>query len=216
MSIESQILRIQQNVADAFLAIGEMGGTVPQPVSSDNLASSVRSIPSGSGSGGSPVGTIISYMGKTAPDGYLICDGGVKNVSDYPALAQHFKTQFGSANYFGGNGTTTFAVPDMRNLFLRGFHGSASALSGEVGKRQDATEHPYVKWQWSSRWGGSGRSPNNSNSTLVAPKNSDSVSGTIYSSFINTTDDNDADERLPTIYTSRPVNMAVLYCIKAG
>ena len=69
-----------------------------------------------------PVGNIISFMGTIAPSGYLICDGAEVNIADYPNLANHFETQFGSKNYFGGNGTTTFAVPDLRNEFLRG-HG---------------------------------------------------------------------------------------------
>jgi microcystin-dependent protein len=39
---------------------------------------------------------------------YLLCDGTVYNGSDYPYLG----TILGSA--FGGNGSTTFAVPDLR------------------------------------------------------------------------------------------------------
>lgn len=145
MSIESEILRIQKNIADTYGAVAEMGGDVPLNPTSANLPEAVRSIPAGSGGGdGSPVGTVISYMGKTAPTGYLICDGTVKNVSAYPELAQHIKTQFGSSNYFGGNGTTTFAVPDMRNLFLRGYHGSTTALSGNIGAKQEGTVFPNV------------------------------------------------------------------------
>ena len=60
-----------------------------------------------------PVGSVISYMGMTAPDNYLICDGTTYNISDYPFLADHIKNNFGSYNYFGGDGTTTFAVPDL-------------------------------------------------------------------------------------------------------
>lgn len=74
-----------------------------------------------SGPDGSPIGTIISFMGKNAPKDYLICDGGVYNISDYPHLASFIQKQFQTINYFGGDGTTTFAVPDMRNLFLSGW-----------------------------------------------------------------------------------------------
>ena len=59
-----------------------------------------------------PVGHIIHYMGNNAPKHYLICDGGEYNIVDYPYLAQHFKDEFGSSNFFGGDGTTTFAVPE--------------------------------------------------------------------------------------------------------
>ena len=60
-----------------------------------------------------PIGHIISYMGNNAPKHYLICDGTEYNISDYPYLAQHFKNEYGSYNYFGGDGTTTFAVPEL-------------------------------------------------------------------------------------------------------
>ena len=40
-----------------------------------------------------PVGTVLSFMGKTAPTGYLICDGTVYNISDYPNLANFFLIQ---------------------------------------------------------------------------------------------------------------------------
>ncbi|WP_312369049.1 discoidin domain-containing protein [Lachnoclostridium sp.] len=58
----------------------------------------------------SPVGSIINYTGLTAPEHYLLCDGSVYNISDYPQLAEHIKTQFGSYNYFGGDGITTFKL----------------------------------------------------------------------------------------------------------
>lgn len=215
MSIESQILRIQQNVADAFIAIGEMGGTVSRPASSDALEEAVRSIPSGSG--GSPVGTVISYMGTAAPAGYLVCDGALYNVADYPALAQHFKTQFGSANYFGGDGSASFAVPDMRNLFLRGYHGSAEALSGNVGKRQEATEHVTVYSEHSvNTWVGIYVPMASNSSSKNPPAQIDkAVTGNYGGFYFSASGDPDGGYTGPSKYTSRPVNMAVLYCVRA-
>lgn len=67
-----------------------------------------------------PVGHIINHMGNLAPDHYLICDGSEYNVTDYPYLVQHFEEQFGAINYFGGDGTSTFCVPDLRERFLKG------------------------------------------------------------------------------------------------
>lgn len=60
-----------------------------------------------------PVGHIIAHMGTTAPKHYLVCDGSEYNIVDYPYLAEHIKTEFGSYNYFGGDGTTTFEVPNF-------------------------------------------------------------------------------------------------------
>ena len=45
MSVQSQIDRIGQNVAEAFASIGAKGGAVPENRVSDNLASAVASIP---------------------------------------------------------------------------------------------------------------------------------------------------------------------------
>lgn len=60
-----------------------------------------------------PVGSIIMSVGLTAPIHYLICDGKVYNINDYPELAIFIEDQYGSKNYFGGDGLTTFAVPDL-------------------------------------------------------------------------------------------------------
>ena len=80
----------------------------------------------------SPIGVVSAYMGTTAPNNYLICDGTAYNISDYQNLADHIKNNFGSYNFFGGDGTTTFAVPDLRGEFLRG----AGNSGGAVGEHQ--------------------------------------------------------------------------------
>lgn len=41
MSIESEILRIQRNVAAAYAAVSDMGGAVPEQPKSENLAAAV-------------------------------------------------------------------------------------------------------------------------------------------------------------------------------
>jgi microcystin-dependent protein len=210
MSIESEIMRIQKNIADTYAAVADMGGTVPASPTSASLAAAVRSIPAGSG-GSEPVGTVISYMGATAPAGYLSCDGAVKNIGDYPALARHFETQLGSANYFGGDGTTTFALPDMRNLFLRGYHGSAAALSGNIGKKQEATDHLYSAGTTTSH-----NFPASDNAGRWEPKNYDSRKAAPYRGVYFTDAWDGTYNNGYLSYTARPVNMAVLYCIKAG
>lgn len=62
-----------------------------------------------------PIGTIISYIGKTAPADYLACDGAEYNITDYPDLSSFITTQFGSVNFFGGDGSKTFAVPNLNS-----------------------------------------------------------------------------------------------------
>lgn len=47
MSIQAHINRIRSNIAAAFSAVADKGGTVPQSNISDNLADAIKSIPTG-------------------------------------------------------------------------------------------------------------------------------------------------------------------------
>jgi microcystin-dependent protein len=58
-----------------------------------------------------PPGVSMDYYGVNAPAGWLLEDGSVYNISTYPALGALL------GNRFGGNGTTTFAVPPSLNRF---------------------------------------------------------------------------------------------------
>lgn len=171
----------------------------------DNLISEIQS----SQSDCAPVGTIISYMGVNAPTGYLKCDGSIYNISQYQELANHFQTQFGSKSYFGGNGSSTFAVPDLRGEFLRGT-GTASRNTGSgtnVGLHQDPTEIVNMEID--------------GNRNLQMPYNNVSYSNAEKS--YNQTgrmwtypSDRTNGISINTVYkiTTRPTNTSVLYCIK--
>lgn len=171
---------------------------------------------------GNPVGSVISFLGQTAPAGYLACDGAEYSVSEYPALADFFRQQFGTVNHFGGDGETTFAVPDMRNLFLRGFHGQAEEqLSGEIGETQEGTVSPMLF----AIPGGEGSTPSVMStpgvSNVVQLDHADKLNGnpTVYSYVAGSLFapiSNLGFKKPATSYTARPVNMAVLYCIKAA
>lgn len=78
-----------------------------------DMASKISVPTIGIGGGYAPIGTVISYMGVTAPQDYLACDGSTYNISAYSDLADFFESQFGSKNYFGGDGVTTFGVPTL-------------------------------------------------------------------------------------------------------
>ncbi len=53
-------------------------------------------------------GDIKMTASTTSGSGYLICNGSLKNIADYPALFAVI------GNTFGGDGVTDFRVPDMR------------------------------------------------------------------------------------------------------
>jgi len=65
----------------------------------DNIDALVRAI--------CPVGSMLDFAGSTAPVGWLICDGTVYQISAYPLLGNMLKGQY------GGDGTTTFGVPNI-------------------------------------------------------------------------------------------------------
>lgn len=171
------------------------------------------------GPDGNPIGTVISFLGASAPEDYLTCDGTAYNISDYPELADFFRQQFGTVNHFGGDGEATFAVPDMRNLFLRGYHGEAEEqLSGELGIRQEATLFPDMGTTSTVNATGAIYVGNSVPHFGNYRENADTINGlgtTKVSSIIATgyvVPDNHMSARS---YTARPVNMAVLYCVKA-
>ena len=87
---------------------------------------------------GVPTGTILAIMGNKAPNGYVICDGREYNITSHSNLANYIKDEFGSYNYFGGDGTTTFKVPDLRGEFLRGSgtNDSTNLTGAAVGTHQ--------------------------------------------------------------------------------
>jgi microcystin-dependent protein len=155
----------------------------------------------------SPLGTIIAYMGITPPDGFLACDGSTYNIADYTALATHIMNEFGSYNYFGGNGTTTFAVPDLRGEFLRGTGTNSHSGQGNganVGTHQNATIIPKIE---------TSATDINSVSAGVGVSNTDkelTSSGT--NNFYNKSGTWSATRN--AAFTARPTNTSVLYCIK--
>lgn len=160
-----------------------------------------------------PIGNIISFMGNNAPKDYLICDGSEYNIADYPLLVQHFVDEFGSANYFGGDGENTFCVPDLRGEFLRGT-GTATRNTGSgsaVGKHQDATSHLWIA-NYSD--GVLQTHPPTANSAMQSSNHDTTVQASGY--FRNFKCDIPGTESYnkPSTYTSRPTNTSVLYCIK--
>lgn len=53
-------------------------------------------------------GFVYDYLGADLPAGYLDADGALHPIADYPALFAILGTTW------GGDGVTTFGVPDMR------------------------------------------------------------------------------------------------------
>lgn len=74
---------------------------------------------------GLPVGVPVPFAGTVIPPKTLLCDGKVYLIDDYPALFNVIGAQY------GGNGLTTFAVPDMRGRGVIGMDNMAPAGSSQ-------------------------------------------------------------------------------------
>lgn len=156
-----------------------------------------------------PVGTILSYMGTKAPKNYLTCDGSVYNISDYPELSNHMKVEFGSINFFGGDGVSTFAVPDLRGEFLRGAgEGERATGSGaDVGIHQDGSELPNYGSQRSNIY-----ASNITDNDRCVHADKDIMNESVKGHFVSS---NPVDLIYKVShFTTRPTNTSVLYCIK--
>jgi microcystin-dependent protein len=79
-----------------------------------------------------PVACIQMFAGTSAPSGWLLCNGQLVSRTTYAALFAAISTSFGA-----GDGSTTFAVPDLRNRFAVGVGttGFTVAIGGTGGSK---------------------------------------------------------------------------------
>lgn len=77
------------------------------------------------------LGSIIMFGGNYAPLGWAFCDGQLLNVSEHPGLFSILGTSY------GGDGKTTFALPDLRGRVP--VHRSAEMAIGSKGGEEAVT-----------------------------------------------------------------------------
>ena len=77
----------------------------------------------GNGTGVDVPGIVVPFLGDFAPDGYLLADGQTLNISDYPTLFATIGTTY------GGNGTTTFMLPNLEGITVIG---TGSSITWEI------------------------------------------------------------------------------------
>lgn len=81
-----------------------------------------------------PVGSIIIWGSEDIPENYLKCEGQILSREEYASLFNVIGTTFGD-----GDGTTTFALPDMRNYVVVGM--SDDTDINAIGKKYGEKEH---------------------------------------------------------------------------
>lgn len=153
------------------------------------------------------IGDIIAFYGRTAPEGTLVCNGAAISRTTYSELFGVIGTTAGA-----GDGSTTFNLPDLRGLFLRGLNGTNAAALGT--EQSDAIRNMtgYMSSVYSQAqdslpvsagvlsWG-----PEN---TLCSPNTTTPSSKTsCWDIYFR------ASNQVPTAAENRPVNTAVLYCM---
>ena len=74
-----------------------------------------------------PAGAIMTFAMSAAPAGWLYCNGAAVSRTTYNALFSAIGTTYG-----GGNGTTTFNLPDLRGEFVRGWDNGRGIDSGRT------------------------------------------------------------------------------------
>lgn len=139
-----------------------------------------------------PAGAVQAFAMNSAPSGWLAADGSNVSRATYASLFSAIGTTYGA-----GDGSTTFALPDLRGYFVRGSGTNSDATAaGTFGVKQaDALkEHSHIIGVRSNATGfGTG---------IVAAGNN----GTINSDTQRTYLEGGTE--------TRPKNIAMLYCIK--
>lgn len=74
-----------------------------------------------------PVGSIIVHAAQTPPNGWFECDGAQKSRTDFVTLFNSI-----GINYGEGDGSTTFNLPDLRGEFVRGWDHERGVDGGRV------------------------------------------------------------------------------------
>lgn len=162
-------------------------------------------------SAGNIVGQVCFFALNTAPTGFLKCNGAEISRTTYADLFAVIGTTFGA-----GNGTTTFALPDLRGEFIRGWDDGKGTDSGRTfGSSQgDAIRNitgslNQVGNQPAATFGstsiGALFSSNRANAGGAGGGGTSNNAGRV--NF-------DASLVVPTAQENRPINVALLACIK--
>jgi len=125
--------------------------------------------------------------------GYLLCDGSEVSRTKYARLFQRIGTTFGSAS------GTTFTLPDLRGMFVRGFDGGRGLDASRVfGSDQEETKINSIVGTTSG-------------ALRVVVSNEDSTASSSTTGQLET---GSSGTETTVAYGVRPMNVALYYLIK--
>lgn len=128
--VTSKIAEVVANAPEDFNTLKEIADWISthaddasamnsQIIQNQNDIKSLQSL-TGNIAGSCPVGTILSGLYTTAPDGFLLCNGQEVAIADYFELY----TVIGSLTECQSENEGMFKVPDLRDRFLEGANGN--------------------------------------------------------------------------------------------
>jgi hypothetical protein len=209
--VPNQGLVYRNNTGTVAQLSAAQGNVVTFDANGNPIAQSASTI---AGINAVPSGAVLPFAYNVTsgnlPTGWLLCDGSIYTVSAYPTLGALL------ANTYGGS-SGTFAVPNLAGLFIRGSGtqtltiegASVTYASGSIGSfangggqgdkfqgHQHGYTYQYVGGNNAASGGGANGTGYNTTGTT--------------SSIV--TDGTDGTPRKGT--ETRPVNLAMVYCIK--
>jgi microcystin-dependent protein len=153
-----------------------------------------------------PAGAVQAFAMNSAPAGWLAADGSNVSRTTYASLFSAIGTTYGA-----GDGSTTFAVPDLRGYFVRGSgtNGDGTAAGTFGAKQADALKaHQHFAFK------------SGSSTTALSAANHPATQGQIGTDAFKYTIAGNADASDVGLTSStgdtetRPKNIAMLYCVK--
>jgi hypothetical protein len=149
-----------------------------------------------------PAGAVMPFAINSAPSGWLAADGTAVSRSTYATLFAAISTAHGA-----GDGSTTFNLPDLRGIFVRG--SGSQAISGITYNKTFAAKEGDAMQ-------GHLHGPPSGSTSFIADGGAGLGGGGSSRNATNTggpvTDGTNGTPRTAT--ETRPANIALLYCIK--
>lgn len=154
-----------------------------------------------------PPGTVIAFAGagQAPPEGWLWCDGQAVSKNEFPGLFAALGTSY------GGTGNPMFQVPDYRGRFLRGLDEGAGR-DPDAGRALGSEQADAFQSHWHKH-----------SYKLQAKAATGNYTSVAHWQYSGAGEDNDSIRDAVaagsggtprTASETRPVNIAVRYCIK--
>ena len=216
LNIPRPIVAGGTGAASADGALTALGGTTTgkEVFTAANVAAALVAL--GLSNAQVPAGNVGYFAGATAPAGWLIANGANVSRTTYAALFAYIGTMYGA-----GDGSTTFALPDLRGTFLRALDSGRGVDTGRtLGSTQSGAVQNHVHGGTTNADGAHSHLIPGSYRTLAGGTFFGGTGGNMGGGTATATDGAHAHAFTTGNPTSggaaetRPINVALLACIK--